>query len=188
MLRVADYHRIRTNEPPVLGLNTNTDAVAEFTNIEWTLCGGVARKTQFEKQYFVNDEKSEFQKLGTLDVLGLEDVMQPEEFNHQTFKDDIKYCKKGYYKTALPWKLDHSRFPRNKQLTKARLLATPKGLEKMDKLEQYHQVMMDQINTGILEPIPEWKLLYNRKPGQLYSRKLGQYFIMKTILMCNVMM
>ena len=57
MLGVADYQRIRTNEPLVLGLNTKTDTVAEFTKLGWTLCGGFARKTQFEKQYFVNDEK-----------------------------------------------------------------------------------------------------------------------------------
>ena len=99
---VTDYQRIRTNEPLVLRLNTNTDPKAEFTKLGWTLCGGVSKKTQFEKQNYVNDEKSEFQKLCSLDVLGLEDVMQPEEFNHQTFKDHIKYCEKWYYETALP--------------------------------------------------------------------------------------
>ena len=99
--------------------------------------------------------KSEFQKLCSLDVLGLEDVMQPKEFNHQRFKDHIKYCKKGYYETALPLKLDHSPLPSNKQLKKARLLATTKRLEKMDKLEQYHEFIMDQINNGILEPTPD---------------------------------
>ena len=75
MLGVADYQRIRTNKPPVLGLNTNLDPVAEFTKLGWMLCGGVTKKTKFEKQYFVNDEKSEFQKLCSLNVLGLEDVM-----------------------------------------------------------------------------------------------------------------
>ena len=112
MFGVADYQRIRTNEPPVLGLSTNMDLVAEFT-----------------KHYFVNDGRSEFQKLCSLDVLGLEDVMQPEEFNHQTFKDHIKYCEKGYYETALPWKPDHPPLPCHKLLTKARLLAITKGLE-----------------------------------------------------------
>ena len=104
ILSAADYQRIRTNEPPVLGLNTNTDPIAEFTKLEWTLCRGVARKTQFQKQYFVNDEKSEFQRLCSLDVLGLEDAIQPGEFNHQTFKDHIKQCEKGYYETVVPWK------------------------------------------------------------------------------------
>ena len=99
MLGVADYQHIRTNEPLVLELNTNMDPVAEFTKLGWTLCEGVTRKTQFEKHYFVNDERSEFQNF--------EDAMQPEEFNHQTFKNHIKYCEKGYYETALPWKLNY---------------------------------------------------------------------------------
>ena len=89
----------------------------------------------------------------SLDVLGLKDVTQPEEFNHQTFNDHIKYCEKGYSKTVLPWKPDHSPLPSNKQLTTALFLATTKRLEKIEKLEQYHEVMLDQFNTGILEPI-----------------------------------
>ena len=58
MFGVADYQRIRTNEPPVLGLSTNMDPVAEFTKLGWTLCEEVTRKTQFEKHYFVNDGRS----------------------------------------------------------------------------------------------------------------------------------
>ena len=81
--------------------------------------------------------------------------MQPEEFNYQILKDHIKYCEKGYYETALPWKPNHSPLPSNKQLTKARLLACTKSLEKMRKLEQYHKAMLDQINTGILGRIPD---------------------------------
>ena len=72
MLGAADYQHIQTNEPPVLGLNTNMDPIAELTKLGWTLCVGVTRKTQFEKQYFVNAEKSEFQKLCPRDVLGLD--------------------------------------------------------------------------------------------------------------------
>ena len=40
MLSVANYQRIRTNELPVLGLNTNINPVAEFTKLRWMLCGG----------------------------------------------------------------------------------------------------------------------------------------------------
>ena len=92
MFGVADYQQIRTNELPVLGLNTSTDSLAEFTKLRWTLCGGVARKTQFEKPYCVNYEKSEFQKLCSRDVLGLGSRIL------ETFKDHIKYCKKGITK------------------------------------------------------------------------------------------
>ena len=72
MLGAADYQHIQTNEPPVLGLNANMDPIAELTKLGWTLCVGVTRKTQLEKQYFVNAEKSEFQKLRPRDALGLD--------------------------------------------------------------------------------------------------------------------
>ena len=130
MLGVTDSQQIRTNEPPGLAVNTNTDPVAEFTKLEWMLYGGVAKNPQFEKQYFLNDEKLEFQKLCSLDVQGLEDVMQSEELNHKTFKDHIKYYEKGYFETVLPWKEHHSPLPSNKQLTKAQLLATSERLKK----------------------------------------------------------
>ena len=48
------------------------DPIAELTKLGWALCVGVTRKTQFEKQYFVNAERSEFQKLCSRDVLGLD--------------------------------------------------------------------------------------------------------------------
>ena len=51
----------------------------------------VTRKTQLKNQYFVNDEKTEFQKLHLLDAQGLENVMQPGEFSLQTFKHRIIY-------------------------------------------------------------------------------------------------
>ena len=51
------------------------------------------------------------------------------------FKNHDRYCKKGNYETALPWKSDHSPLSSNKQLTKARFLATTKRLEKTGKLE-----------------------------------------------------
>ena len=45
MLGVIDYQGIQANEPPMLGQNTNTDPVAEFTKLGWTLCRGVTKKT-----------------------------------------------------------------------------------------------------------------------------------------------
>ena len=103
----------------------------------------------------MNGVKSEYKKFSSFDVLRLEEVMQHEEFNHQTFKDHIKYCKKGYFETVLPWILYYSPLPSKRQLNKARLFATTKRLEKMGELEQYHQIMKDQINTGVLKPIPD---------------------------------
>ena len=128
MLGVVDYQRIRTNEPPVLGLNTNTDPVQ----------GG----------------HNEFKQLCSLDVLGLEEQFL-KEFDHQGFKDQIIQTIGGYYKTKLPWKIEHSPLPNNKELTRKRLIGMTKRLERNGKLDEYHEVMTNQLNSGVLEPIPD---------------------------------
>ena len=43
----------------------------------------------------------------------------------------------------------------NKELTLARLRSTSKRLEKIGKLPKYHEIMKQQLNEGILEPVPE---------------------------------
>ena len=72
MLGVSDYQEVRTNEWLVLGLKTNNDPVAEFRKLGRTLCEGIARKAQLDKQFFVNNEKFKFQKMCSLDVQEIE--------------------------------------------------------------------------------------------------------------------
>ena len=72
MLGVSDYQQVRTNESQELGLKTNNDSVAEFRKLGRTLCEGIARKAQLDKQFFVNNEKFKFQKMCSLDVQEIE--------------------------------------------------------------------------------------------------------------------
>ena len=50
--------------------------------------------------------------------------------------------------------MDHPVLPENRDLAEARLRATTKRLEKIGKLEEYHQIMQEQIEKGILETVP----------------------------------
>ena len=72
MLGVSDYQQVRTNESQELGLKTNNDSVAEFRKLGRTLCEGIARKAQLDKQFFVNNEKFKFQKICSLNVQKIE--------------------------------------------------------------------------------------------------------------------
>ena len=72
MLGVSDYQQVRTNELQELGLKTNNDSVAEFRKLGRTLCEGIARKAQLDKQFFVNNEKFKFQKICSLNVQKIE--------------------------------------------------------------------------------------------------------------------
>ena len=48
------------------------------------------------------------------------------------------------YEVTLPWKLDRL----NKELALGRLQGSTKRLEKIGKLEEYHQIMKEQLNEG----------------------------------------
>ena len=72
ILGAADYQRIRTTEPPVLGNDPDKDPGAEFTKLGWTMYG--QRQCQVEKQFFLQSSTDEFSKLCSLDILGVTDA------------------------------------------------------------------------------------------------------------------
>ena len=63
--------------------------------------------------------------------------------------------KDGFYEAPLPWKSDRLPLPDNKELALGRLPSSTKRLEKIGKLEEYHQIMKEQLNVGIIEPVPK---------------------------------
>ena len=89
------------------------------------------------------------------EVLGLTDVENTPALFHEGFVNQLQQLEDGTYSTRLPWKLDHAPLPSNKELTMGRLKSTPRKLEKMQRLEEYHMVMEQQLEEGILEVAPE---------------------------------
>ena len=156
ILGTSDFQRIRTTEPLVLGPNPDRDPGAEFTMLGWTLSGKtVGSEVGAEKGFFMNSTKDEFEQMCSLEVLGLSDELGNEEDFHENFKKNIKRMDDGSYQTRLPWKPDHCAVPTNQDLAMARLHSTTRKLEKLGKLEDYHQVMLEQVQDGILEKIPD---------------------------------
>lgn len=156
ILGAADYQRIRTTEPLILGANPDKDPGAEFTMLGWTIYGrhpGV--ESGVDKQFLLKTGEEEFEKLCSLDVLGISDTGTKQDgLVHKEFLQQLTKTPDGYYETKLPWKEDHVPLPVNKNLAAARLHGTAKRLEKMGRLEEYHQIMRDQITDGIIEPVP----------------------------------
>lgn len=75
ILGAADYQRVRTMEPLVLGTTPDKDPGAEFTMLGWTIYGRQAvTENCTEKQFFLRSGQEEFEKLCSLDVLGLADA------------------------------------------------------------------------------------------------------------------
>ena len=157
ILGAADYQRIRSTRKPILGADPDQDPGAEYTMLGWVLCGQTESNDKpVDKEFFLSSSQSEFEKLCSLDVLGLVDKQRAtsDEQFHEDFSENLKQTENGSYVTRLPWKVDHPVLPENRDLAEARLRATTKRLEKIGKLEEYHQIMQEQIEKGILEPVP----------------------------------
>lgn len=156
ILGTSDFQRIRTTEPLVLGPNPDHDPGAEFTMLGWTLSGkSIGSDIGTERSFFLTSTQDEFQQMCSLEVLGLSDEMKSDGEFHETFKENLKRLDDGTYQTRLPWKPDHCFLSTNKDLAMARLHNTTKKLEKLGKLEEYNEVMLEQIKDGILEEAPD---------------------------------
>ena len=156
ILGVADYQRIRTTEPPILGNDPDNDPCAEYTMLGWILSGKIiANDGEGEKLFFVKTGQKEFKQLCSLEVLGLVGVEDNPTLFHEDFQDQLRYDDKGYCETRLPWKPDRPELSTNKELALERLRSTTRRLEKMDKIQEYDEVMQEHIQNGIMEEIPE---------------------------------
>ena len=98
ILGAADYQRIRTTEPPVLGNNPDKDPGAEFTKLGWTMYGQHAgSECQVEKQFFLQSTTDEFTKLCNLDVLGVTDAKSDNAQIHEDFLEQLTRNQDGHY-------------------------------------------------------------------------------------------
>ena len=154
ILGAADYQRIRTTGPPVLGNNPDKDPEAEFTKLGWTMYGQHAgSECQVEKQFFLQSTTDEFTKLCILDILGVTDAKSDNAEIHEDFLEQLTRNQDGHYETRLPWKEGQVPLPINRNLSKARLEGTVKWLERMGKQKEYDRIMHEQIKKGIIEPV-----------------------------------
>ena len=123
----------------------------------WTVYGRrpVTESVTAEKQFLLTTGQEDFEKLCSLDVLGLKDTRSTKNKSiHEDFLQQLNITQGGFYETRLPWKEDHVPLPTNKKLSVARLNSTIRKLERMGKLEDYDQIMQEQVAAGIMEPVP----------------------------------
>ena len=94
ILGAADYQRIRTTEQPVLGSNRDTDPGAEFTLLGWMLFGRQMSHLQsVEKGFLAKTSQQEFDKLCSLEALGLVDPPQAMVQFHENFSQGLMQTK-----------------------------------------------------------------------------------------------
>ena len=75
ILGAADYQRIKTTEPCILGRNPDRDPGAELTMLGWIIAGKTTGSgLETEKHLFLNSSQDEFERMCSLETLGISDM------------------------------------------------------------------------------------------------------------------
>ena len=105
ILGAADYQRIKTTEPSVLGKNPDKDPGAELTMFGWISAGKVTNThSETDKNFLAISSRDDFERMCAMDVLGI--LETKEEQFHEYFKGTLQRLSNGTYSTHLPWKTD----------------------------------------------------------------------------------
>ena len=132
--------------------------VAEQTKSGWTLLGPVElvqNNTQIKNLVMLTGEKlfpaDQLEKLWDLDTVGIREGDKV----HTDFKDSSKFNGSRYI-VELLWKPGNYVLPSNRELCECRLISQIKRLKKdPDQLKAYDDVIKEQLETGIVEPVPD---------------------------------
>ena len=82
-------------------------------------------------------------------------ILEPERTLLDEFSDTITF-REGRYEVPLPWKQLHKPLPDNYLLSCKRLQGLLRCLKQTpDLLQEYDGIIRDQMQRGIIEPIPE---------------------------------
>ena len=85
--------------------------------------------------------------------MGLKDSpLGDQDIVHEELKEQLSRSQDGWYETSLPWKANHPPLPNHKSGSLKRFDNLVRKLEKRGTLEQYHQIIQDQLAQGIVEP------------------------------------
>ena len=142
--------------------------IAIHTHLGWVLSGPVCGTTEqtsparLPTSYLMHVNathlsdalphlSSQLKAFWELESLGI----KQEESVHGNFKKTIMF-KNGRYEVNLPWKSTQVRLPSNRDLAGRRLNGLLKRLSHHPKvLQEYHTVMQEQLQQGIIEKVDE---------------------------------
>ena len=139
ILGASEYTRIKTTSRPKMG--KQGEPVAELTRFGWTLmCPG--REVDITGTMLTHTTSKDYDRLCSLDVLGLEDIDNDQREVHEEFKAQLCHNDDGSYETGLIWKIGHPTLPTNERSSLARLKVLTKRLSNdMATMKAYDEII-----------------------------------------------
>ena len=157
ILGASEYANIKTKGDVKVG--QKGEPVAKYTAFGWVI---IAEGKKRISNYFMltRSAEADYSELCSLDVQGLkEDASNRDSEIYQRFKDQLGRNKEGWYETNM-WKQFSPAFRSNKTGSLGRLGSLLRKLRKDPKLlQQYDQIIRDQLKDGIVERVSDDKPL-----------------------------
>ena len=146
------YSRIRTER--VFKGNPGEPLVEE-TTFGWVVHGGDEYTSDGVCMYL--REVNDYEKLYSLDVLGVEDRGENDQFDVlRDFKENIARRDNGRYEVSFPSIPGAELSSTNEVLSRKRLQNVERRLSKNENLrEEYADIIEEQLLVGIVEEVPE---------------------------------
>ena len=130
------------------------DPIVEGTTFRWIIHGGV--EYTYNNFMYVK-EVSDYEKLYSLDVLGVEDKGEDDQSDVlSSFKESVKRGVDGRYEVSVPWIPGSSLSSTNEQPSRRRLIRVEQKLSQNPKLrEEYGKIVREQLEEGIVKIAPK---------------------------------
>ena len=147
----STYCKIKTEE---VYKGKPGEPIVEGTTFGWVIHGGDDHIT--DQCMFVR-EVNDYERLYSLDVLGVEDRGENAHLDVlKEFKDDVTRQEDGRYQVRVPWIPGSTLTSTNEQASRKRLQNVNKKLTQNQRLkEEYEKIIEDQLRDGIIERVPE---------------------------------
>ena len=145
----STYCRIRTEQ---VYKGQPGEPIVEGTTFGWVIHGGDFS----DSQGFFSRESSDYERLYSLDVLGVRDRGEDDEFDVYTeFKENVVRKPNGRYEVNIPWipgaKLDET----NEEQSRRRLQNMERKLGREEQLKiEYTKIVEEQLEEGVVERVP----------------------------------
>ncbi|XP_068738985.1 uncharacterized protein [Montipora capricornis] len=130
------------------------DPIVEGTTFGWIVHGG---KEYADSKCMYVRETDEYERLYSLDVLGVEDRGEGDQLDvYKEFQESISKRSDSRYEVGVPWipaaKLSNT----NEEPSRRRLHNVERKLRRNEKLKiEYDNIVHEQIEQGIIEKEPE---------------------------------
>ena len=130
------------------------EPLVEETMFGWVVHGGDEYGSGSTCMYL--REVSDYEKLYSLDVLGVEDRGENDQLDVlREFKESIVRREDGRYEVGFPW-IPGATLPNtNETLTRKCLENVERKLSRNEKLkEEYNGIIEEQLRVGVIEEVP----------------------------------